>query len=107
MFEKVKSNLEKKGYAVSVFATAKEAAEYLDSVIDGKSVGFGGSLTLQEMGLAERLEKHNTLLWHWKVPEGKTVADMRAAGNAAEIYISSVNGLAETGEIISANKSKD
>ena len=100
MFEKVKSNLEKKGYAVSVFATAKEAAEYLDSVIDGKSVGFGGSLTLQEMGLAERLEKHNTLLWHWKVPEGKTVADMRAAGNAAEIYISSVNGLAETGEII-------
>ena len=42
-FGKVVENLKKRGYAVKEFATAKEAAEYLNGAIDGVSVGFGGS----------------------------------------------------------------
>ena len=41
-FDDVSAALEKRGYAVSVFATAKEAADYLDQQIDGVSVSFGG-----------------------------------------------------------------
>ena len=36
--------LRKRGYAVSVFQTAAEAAAYLNGEIDGVSVGLGGSI---------------------------------------------------------------
>ena len=40
-FEAVKENLEKRGYTVKVFATGAEAAAYLNSEIDGVTVGIG------------------------------------------------------------------
>ena len=92
-YEALIKTLESNGYAVSHFATAQEAADYLDSQIDGVSVGFGGSITVQEMGLYPRLAAHNKAVWHWQgVPYTEA--------NSADVYISSVNGLAETGEII-------
>ena len=94
-FEKVRENLEQRGFRVSTFATAAEAAAYLDGAIDGATVGFGGSITVQEMGLYEKLGTHNQVIWHWK---GDPDAHTQAA--QAQVYIASANGLAETGEII-------
>ena len=99
-FDKVKQNLEEKGYKVTVFDSAQDAAEYLDKKIDGKSVGFGGSVTVQEMGLYEKLQSHNEVYSHAKIPEGKTKKEIQALANSADIYILSANGLSETGEII-------
>lgn len=99
-FTVLKENLERLGYQVTAFDTKEAAAEYLDSRIDGKTVGFGGSMTLKEMELSDKLEKHNQVLWHWNVPEGKSGADILKEAQTADIYISSVNGIAETGEII-------
>ena len=48
-FTEIKMNLEKLGYKVSCFDTAKEAADYMDAQIDKTTVGFGGSVTLKEM----------------------------------------------------------
>ena len=97
-FSRVQQNLEARGFRVSVFATAAEAADYLDSAIDNTSVGFGGSVTLEQMGLYERLERHDRVNWHWRpTVDG---ADARQAAMTAEHYITSVNGLAETGELI-------
>ena len=92
-FSTVKQNLERIGYQVSCFTTAADAAAYLDSQIDGATVGFGGSMTLKEMGLYERLSAHNQVYNHWN--QGSL-----AAAAAAKIYLSSVNGLAQTGEIV-------
>lgn len=92
-FSKVKASLEERGFAVSCFATAEEAMDYLDGKLDGKSIGIGGSMTIRDMGLDQRLETHNQVIWHWK--DGTT---QEAAG--AQVYLTSVNGLAETGEII-------
>ena len=44
-FAKVRKSLEDRGYAVREFASAAEAAAYLNEAIDGKTVGFGGSTT--------------------------------------------------------------
>lgn len=96
-FETVKKNLEARGYAVRVFATGKEAADYLDAAIDGKSVGFGGSATLDALGLYERLGSHNRTIWHWKW-EDKDAA--RREAMVSDVYLTSVNGLAETGELV-------
>lgn len=98
--ETIRKNLEAKGYTVSCFATAKEAADYLDGQIDGTTVGFGGSVTLQEMGLYEKLSVHNQVYWHWIPVAGKTAPEVRDEAAKTEVYLSSVNGIAESGEII-------
>ncbi len=99
-FSLAAKNLCDKGYIVKVFDTAVLAVEYINSQIDNQTIGFGGSMTLEEMGLYETLNKHNTVFWHQRIPDGETSKDIRLKANGAEIYISSVNGLAETGEII-------
>ena len=100
IFDKVKKALEDRGYKVSVFNTASEAAEHIDRETDRKTVGIGGSVTVRDMGLYERLAAHNEVYWHSKSYENKTPAEVRALANSAEVYISSANGLSETGEII-------
>ena len=92
-YEKLSRTLEALGYQVSHFATAQQAANYLDSQIDQTSVAFGGSVTLKDMDLYPLLSKHNQVIWHW---EGGSQMD---AINT-QVYITSVNGLAETGELI-------
>lgn len=93
-FTKVAESLKSRGYAVSAFGTKEEAAAYLNGAIDGKTVGFGGSITLQEMGLYDSLSAHNTVYWHWHgTPVGKEAG-------FAQVYLASANGLAETGELI-------
>ena len=93
---KAKENLEARGYAVRLFPDKESAAKYLNEVIDGTSVGFGGSMTLDQMGLFPSLGQHNTVFWHWK----QNPADARASAANAAAYLSSVNALAETGEIV-------
>lgn len=99
-FSRVEKALRDHGFAVTVCATGAEAAAYLNRRIDGVSVGFGGSLTLKELGLYDSLSAHNQVLSHWNVPEGKTGPEVMADAAAAEVYLCSVNGLAETGELI-------
>jgi aspartate--ammonia ligase len=64
-FETVKKNLEERGFTVQVFATGAEAAAYLNSVIDGTTVGIGGSATVRDIGVYDLLKSHNTVYWHW------------------------------------------
>ena len=92
-FEKVRANLEARGFHVSCFATAAEAADYLDAKLDGKTVAHGGSITVKELGLLERLASHAKVVSHW-------AGDSFEEAAVTPVYLSSVNGLAETGEII-------
>ncbi len=94
-FDTVKKNLEAKGYTVRTFAAAAEAADYLDGAIDGTTVGFGGSVTVKDMGLYDRLAAHNETHWHWVNGQAERDAAMQT-----QVYITSANGLAETGEIV-------
>lgn len=91
--KKLAATLEGLGYTVRCFDTAQQAADYLDGQIDGQTVSFGGSVTLKDMDLYPRLSAHNQVVWHW---EGGSPAD---AVNT-DVYITSANALAETGEII-------
>ena len=95
-WDKVTSNLEARGFAVVLCDTAAQAADFLTGAIHGKTVGFGGSMTLDRLGLFQRLSADNQCFWHWKTPGPETVA----AAAASQVYLTSVNALAETGEII-------
>ena len=95
--QKLMENLTKQGYTVSYYETAAEAKDALVASIKGKTVGFGGSCTLRDMGLFEALSEENQVFWHWKQ---QPMNEARAKANAAEIYMTSLNGVAETGELI-------
>ena len=94
--DKLFSALEKGGISARYFDTKEEAGDAISADIKNKKVVFGGSMTLQEMGLYEKLSRDNDVFWHWI----DTEAERKAPTNAAEVYICSANGLAQTGEIV-------
>ena len=95
-FSKVKKNLETNRFQVKVFKTGEEAAAYLNEELDGVSIGFGGSKTLEALGLFDSLSAHNEVYWHWRQDPDFA----RAKAMTTDIYMCSANGLAETGEIL-------
>ena len=76
--ERLQANLERHGFHVVCFPTAGEAADYLDRKLDGRTIGMGGSMTIQELGLMERLAAHNTFYSHWSGATHEQAAELRA-----------------------------
>ena len=98
--DKLKQNLETKGYIVNIFNNKLDATDYIDSQINDKTVGLGGSVTIHQLDLFNKLSSHNTVYWHDQKPEDMTVMETRKAACRAEIYISSVNAISEDGDIV-------
>ncbi len=99
-FEEMKSKLISLGYEVSVFSSGKEAVEYLKEEIKGKTVGFGGSMTLEQLGMYDALSMDNEVYWHWRLPEGVSSEEMNKKEQTCQIFMCSVNGMSKNGEII-------
>ncbi len=99
MFEKLTENLNSLGYATHVFQTKEEAKVFLLSSIKGKSVGIGGSITVKELDVYKTLCENNTVYWHWEEDSEKLRETLKSA-SSADVYISSVNAIAESGEIV-------
>lgn len=95
-FTGIQKNFENHGFATQAFATRQEARAYFVHVLDGQSIGFGGSVTLRELGLFEALSEHNAVAWHNRV----NTFDVRRMANTARVYITSANAVSETGEIV-------
>ena len=102
MLNQVRKGLEKRGYTVYLFRTAQEAKDYLLSAIaPHQSVGFGGSMTLKNMGLDQSLaERGNSVYWHWTA-EDKEDAQRKAA--VADVYLTSANAVTKSGQIINVD----
>ena len=94
--ELLKKNFENHGFETSFFEKKEDAARYLADRIKGERVAFGGSITVKEMGLFELLGKENEVAWHWITPGRETLETARNA----RVYITSANGVSETGEIV-------
>ncbi|MBR0209245.1 MAG: lactate utilization protein [Firmicutes bacterium] len=98
--EKTIQNLRKNEFEVSYFETAAEAAAYLDSRIDGKTVGFGDSETLRTMGVPELLATHNTVYNPIGVHDDDEFDDIAKKTQLTDVFLTSVNGISETGEMV-------
>lgn len=95
-FEKLQKSFEKKGYIVSHFQTAEAAAHHIAAELAGKTVGMGGSMSVDEAGLYDALKDRCTVHWHLL---DKTDDVMLAACNAP-VYITSANAVSEDGCIV-------
>ncbi len=87
---------QKRGFETFYFENAAEANGFFESRINGASVGIGGSMTVKEMGLAEVLDKNNSVFWHMR--SGDRADAAKAA--TADVYICSANAVGVTGEIV-------
>lgn len=96
----LRAAFEKKGYQFRYFTHAAEAAAYLDRAIDGKTVGFGDSHTLYEMGLYELLRTHNDVRSPMHLRSGETFDEAAKRCVQTQIYLLSVNGASEQGEMV-------
>ena len=94
--EKTRKNLEGRGFRVHRFASGAEAAEFLVQTLHGTSIGIGGSVTIDTLGVYDRLCGSNEVLWHWKNHAPET----RERAGKAETYLCSANGVSENGEIV-------
>ena len=74
---KTQKSLERLGYTVKVFDGKEQATDYLASSLQGKTIGLGGSVSIGEMGLYERLQERNTVLWHLRLSAGESVMQVR------------------------------
>ncbi len=95
--EKLKKNLKARGIECYVASDREDAVRHVLEQVQNTTVGIGGSKTVEALGLYDRLCENNEVHWHWK--DGFVPEVYRAAADA-EVYLSSVNGIAETGELV-------
>ncbi|MFB0921756.1 MAG: lactate utilization protein [Oscillospiraceae bacterium] len=94
-------NLKARGFDAKNFDSSAEAVDYLASQLKDETIGFGGSMTLETLGLYDRLSASNKVYWHWREKSKETY---KAAAEAS-VYITSANAVAQTGEIINIDGS--
>ncbi len=101
--EKIRSvidNLNARQFVAKYFETKEEAAlDILEVISKEETVGIGGSVTINELGVYDKLiERGNTVFWHWKEKSGK---DVRPDALMSDIYLCSANALMDSGEPVS------
>ena len=96
--ERALTSLQKNGFSALFFATGAEAAAWLtEQMSPGQLAAFGGSETLKDIGLAEKLRaKGIDVLDFWAVPiEERRCAFLRSLD--ADAYFCSANAVTENG----------
>lgn len=95
-YEMIRKNFEQHGFTTQLFNTKEEASDYVNNILNNQTIGFGGSVTLKEMGLYESLQQNNVVIWHNVIPG----MEVRKLANSANIYITSANAITKCGEIL-------
>ena len=95
------SALRGRGFDAEVFATAKEAADYVRRDLPANAeIAFGGCFTAKQMNLDTLLrEDGHTVLWHWDVSPAERGALLHKA-MLSPYYLCSANALTEDGLIV-------
>ncbi|MCD8352058.1 MAG: lactate utilization protein [Planctomycetaceae bacterium] len=95
-YDLVKGNFEKHGFTTRLFATGAEASDYFAAQYTGRAIGFGGSMTLRQIGLHEKLSVNNAVVWHHQPPGD----EIRRLASSTRVYFTSANAVSMTGEIV-------
>ena len=100
-------NMKKRGYIVHTFDTPEEMRDFVVWAIqDGESVGFGGSLTVRDLGVFAALKERGIAVYHHWAAEGEPprtpeeMAEQQKKAHAADNYIMSANAISENGMML-------
>ena len=99
-YEKLLKNLKNRGFDAYYCTNDEEAIQKTLDLIGNDSVGIGGSITVRDLGLYERLiERGNSVFWNWKVDDSQKDA-MRREAMRAQVYLCSANALLVDGRVM-------
>jgi hypothetical protein len=101
--EETVKNLIRHGFEALMVPDRPTASnEMLKRILPKMSVGVGGSVTVREIGILERLNKRgNTLYDHWKQGiEPDESLNVRKSQQSCDVYITGANAVTLTGEIV-------
>ena len=88
----------------AIYVETKEGAveEIWKEITPTLRIGVGGSQTIRELGILEKLEKQgNTIYNHWKPGLSKeTVLEIRKFQMTSDLFLSSVNAITLNGELV-------
>ena len=98
--------LRRRRFQCTVFETAQQAKEAALELIPREArVGFGGSVTVQNMKLYEDMAaRGQQVYWHWQV-EKEQMDTARKQAMDADWYLCSANALTERGDIVNTDGS--
>lgn len=100
--DKLKKNVEGRGWSFKCFASGAEAADYLAGELASSSVGIGGCTTADSIGLYEKLTPVcPEVVWHWKADDD---ASARRGASVTEAYVCGTNAISETGEVVNIDR---
>lgn len=96
-------NLQRRHFEAYYCATAAEAVEQVNALIpDGSSVTWGGSMTIRDIGLTQRLHQRGTLrvMDRDQAQDRDEAQAIYRAAFGADFYLSSTNALSEDGVLV-------
>lgn len=97
--ESLKLNFTKRGFSFDYCETVDDALKLISKLIPvGATVGFGGSVTVKEIGLLNNLD--GRILLHRDVVTDIPSETLMQKMHTADWYVSSANALAKTGDVI-------
>ena len=95
--------MNRKGFNAVYAANAEQAKNIVLSLIgENESVGVGGSVTLDQIGLLDALADSGRAVYSTKLAarRGGDKEEMRRLGMTADVYLSSTNALTLEGDLI-------
>jgi len=100
--EKVIKALNKNNIKARYFEDAESAMNVLlDEINVEESVGIGGSMTISQLGIPEKLKKRgNKVYFHWLESTPEDVDKARLLASRADVYLTSTNALTEKGQLV-------
>lgn len=95
----VKNSLIANGFKAEIFESSEEVKRaILDEVDKNESIAFGGSTTLNDLGLYEEFKNRgNEIYWHWKADD-KKAALLKAM--ETDVYMTSSNAITLDGKLV-------
>lgn len=98
--EALKTALQEKQYTVSFFPSREEAVSYLCSRNQNKVIGFGDSLTIDQMNLKQALSRDNQILDPAGTADNDEFVRIAKECLTAEVFMTSANAITEDGILV-------
>ena len=107
--DKLKENLEKNGFSVYFIEDKNEALALAKRFLEGaKSVGFGGSTTVAQIGLLDYILEQKNLKVFNQYESGISMVEnikRRREGLLSDLYVTGCNAITQDGELVNADGS--
>ncbi len=97
--EELAKRFSEKGFHTAVFSSGEEAVKaVLELIGRGKTVGIGGSKTVDQLSLYDLLQaQDNRVIWHWKE---KDKLKARRESLFSDFYLCSSNAVTRDGKLV-------